>query len=359
MTLAVAHSTPADGTFSAAGATAWNANHTLVGTADVAQGGTGTASYTAGQILFGNGTSPIASTSNLLFDNTNAVLKINGAPTGATTAHKLQVNGSANIAGVEYTGTTIKQLDTTAALTMTPGTGGFTLNFPSASGAASAAVVTIGGGASSGTEAPGDLTFSAGGYTGVSFVNGGNVGIDSGSTTVGSGGIFFLSSGSGPAGGGDFFLGAGSGTTGGNGGAFNLGAGSGGSGGGDGGLLSISAGAGVGAASLGGDANIAAGLSPNGPGGNVNITPGLGNGGTQNGAVTIYDANGTTVLLSADSTNRVSVIGGASFLRTNTALTNYAAAAAGTLNNAPAAGNPSKWIAINDNGTIRKIPTWL
>ncbi len=39
-------------------------------------------------------------------------------------------------------------------------------------------------------------------------------------------------------------------------------------------------------------------------------------------------------------------------------LTNGAAAAAGTLNNAPVAGNPTKWVAINDNGTTRYIPAW-
>lgn len=42
----------------------------------------------------------------------------------------------------------------------------------------------------------------------------------------------------------------------------------------------------------------------------------------------------------------------------STAMTDGAAAAAGTLNNAPTAGNPTKWIAINDAGTIRYIPTW-
>ena len=43
---------------------------------------------------------------------------------------------------------------------------------------------------------------------------------------------------------------------------------------------------------------------------------------------------------------------------TSVALTNGAAAAAGTLTNAPAAGNPTKWIPINDNGTTRYIPAW-
>lgn len=35
-----------------------------------------------------------------------------------------------------------------------------------------------------------------------------------------------------------------------------------------------------------------------------------------------------------------------------------AAAASGTLTNAPTAGNPTKWIPIDDNGTTRYIPTW-
>ena len=50
--------------------------------------------------------------------------------------------------------------------------------------------------------------------------------------------------------------------------------------------------------------------------------------------------------------------GGATFHTTNTALTDGAAAAVGTLLNAPAAGNPTKWIGINDNGTTRYIPAW-
>jgi hypothetical protein len=45
-------------------------------------------------------------------------------------------------------------------------------------------------------------------------------------------------------------------------------------------------------------------------------------------------------------------------IRTGVAFTNNAAAAVGTLNNAPAAGNPTKWIGIDDNGTTRFIPAW-
>jgi len=38
--------------------------------------------------------------------------------------------------------------------------------------------------------------------------------------------------------------------------------------------------------------------------------------------------------------------------------TNNAGAQAGTLTNSPTAGNPTAWIPINDNGTIRNIPAW-
>jgi hypothetical protein len=55
MTLTVNHSTAADGSFSATGATAWNAAHTLSGTIDVANGGTGATTLTG--VLKGNGTS--------------------------------------------------------------------------------------------------------------------------------------------------------------------------------------------------------------------------------------------------------------------------------------------------------------
>lgn len=43
---------------------------------------------------------------------------------------------------------------------------------------------------------------------------------------------------------------------------------------------------------------------------------------------------------------------------TSVALTDGAGASVGTITNAPAAGNPTKWIQINDNGTTRKIPAW-
>lgn len=41
-----------------------------------------------------------------------------------------------------------------------------------------------------------------------------------------------------------------------------------------------------------------------------------------------------------------------------TSYNNGAGAGAGTLTNAPAAGDPTKWIPIDDNGTTRYIPAW-
>jgi hypothetical protein len=45
-------------------------------------------------------------------------------------------------------------------------------------------------------------------------------------------------------------------------------------------------------------------------------------------------------------------------LTTTSAVTSGAGSGAGTLTNAPSAGNPSKWIPFNDNGTTRYIPAW-
>ena len=72
MTLTVNHSTLADGTFSATGAAAWDASHTLTGAIDIANGGTGqttrqaaidalAGAVTNGQYLRGNGTDVVMS----------------------------------------------------------------------------------------------------------------------------------------------------------------------------------------------------------------------------------------------------------------------------------------------------------
>ena len=51
-------------------------------------------------------------------------------------------------------------------------------------------------------------------------------------------------------------------------------------------------------------------------------------------------------------------VNSATLIKSNTTLTDGAGVALGTLVNAPTAGPPTKWVLLNDNGTIRKFPTW-
>lgn len=50
--------------------------------------------------------------------------------------------------------------------------------------------------------------------------------------------------------------------------------------------------------------------------------------------------------------------GSTTLLQTSVNLTNGAAAQVATMTNGPTAGNPTKWVPINDNGTTRYIPAW-
>ena len=99
MTLAITHTTPADGTFSTTGAAAWDAAHSLGGAADVSQGGTGATTLTG--YVKGNGTAAMTASATvpsgditglgtMATQNANAVAitggTVNGATVGATTA---------------------------------------------------------------------------------------------------------------------------------------------------------------------------------------------------------------------------------------------------------------------------------
>lgn len=61
----------------------------------------------------------------------------------------------------------------------------------------------------------------------------------------------------------------------------------------------------------------------------------------------------TTAAITADLTNNTG-----NLIDSSVGLTDGAAAATATLTNAPTAGNPTKWVPIDDNGTTRYIPTW-
>lgn len=68
---------------------------------------------------------------------------------------------------------------------------------------------------------------------------------------------------------------------------------------------------------------------------------------------------GGASMFSVSNTGVVTRPGGTiPLLTTSTAVTSGAGASAGTLTNAPSAGNPTCWIPFNDNGTTRYIPAW-
>ena len=70
------------------------------------------------------------------------------------------------------------------------------------------------------------------------------------------------------------------------------------------------------------------------------------------GGVNIYagPTGVDTLTLALSNTNAL--------IATSTTIVSNAGASVGTLTNAPSAGNPTKWIRINDNGTIRSFPAW-
>lgn len=76
-------------------------------------------------------------------------------------------------------------------------------------------------------------------------------------------------------------------------------------------------------------------------------------------SVRIQASGGLSIGTTADPSVGLIYTNSATFLiRTKTSYNNGAGAATGTLTNAPAATNPTKWIPIDDNGTTRYIPAW-
>jgi hypothetical protein len=106
-----------------------------------------------------------------------------------------------------------------------------------------------------------------------------------------------------------------------------------------------------------------ASLAITGGAGNMTITAGTGNSRTLALQTTTSGGVATTALsinATQDTTlaGKITTLGGATFHTTSSALTDGAGASVATFTNAPAAGNPTKWIGINDNGTTRYIPAF-
>lgn len=100
------------------------------------------------------------------------------------------------------------------------------------------------------------------------------------------------------------------------------------------------------------------------------ITLGAGNfifqTGTNSLAIQVNSANAITIANTAKVTfyNDMTIGGfilsadANSMMRGSVTWANGAGASLGTLTNAPAAGNPTKWIPVVDNGTTRYVPAW-
>jgi hypothetical protein len=74
MAITVNHSTPADGTFSAAGAIAWDANHTLTGLGTMAEQNANNVNITGGTITgVAITASPAGSTTQVQYNNLGAL----------------------------------------------------------------------------------------------------------------------------------------------------------------------------------------------------------------------------------------------------------------------------------------------
>jgi hypothetical protein len=98
--------------------------------------------------------------------------------------------------------------------------------------------------------------------------------------------------------------------------------------------------------------------------GTVSCTSTLGVSGATTCSTTLAVTQETTLTGLLTANGGITVVGGTNLLTTNTALTDHSSSTSLTLGSAGpniytgTTTAPSKWIAINDNGTIRYIPTW-
>ena len=76
------------------------------------------------------------------------------------------------------------------------------------------------------------------------------------------------------------------------------------------------------------------------------------------GTASVVLSGGLSVAKSIISGGALTTLGGNFLHATSSALTAGATGNVPTLTAGPVTGNPTKWIAINDNGTTRYIPTW-
>lgn len=170
MTVVVTHTTPADGTFSATGAAAWNADHALVGVGTMAEQDANNVAVTGGSInntVIGNTTPNAATFTTLTATGQTSLGGAAGAEglrvvTTASGVNWMQISGSnstgfSNLIGAEGSSSNIQMLyytkGTNNHVFRTNGVGGPTqavvshtasaVNFVQVTGAATGGAVTI------------------------------------------------------------------------------------------------------------------------------------------------------------------------------------------------------------------------
>ena len=127
MTVVVTHTTPADGTFSATGAAAWDANHALSGIGTMAEQNANNVAITGGTIsgvtlpaggsttqVQYNNAGAFAGDSGLTYDATNKALTVGGGTITASTP-ALNITQTWNNAAVAFTGLKFNVTDTASA----------------------------------------------------------------------------------------------------------------------------------------------------------------------------------------------------------------------------------------------------
>ncbi len=80
--------------------------------------------------------------------------------------------------------------------------------------------------------------------------------------------------------------------------------------------------------------------------------------GTITNSGTISGGNASGITVTGGSVDSTLTDDQNTLLASSTTLNDNSGAGAGTLTNAPTAGDPTKWVEIDDNGTSRYIPTW-
>ena len=176
MTLSINHSTAADGSFSATGAVAWDANHSFSGLLDVANGGTGTATpaLVAGTNVTITGTWPnqtvnSSGTVTSVAATVPAFLSIAGSPITTSGTLAITYSGTALPIANGGTGTTTPALVAGTNITISGTWPNQTINASGGSGTVTSIIAGTGlsGGTitTTGTIALNTTAVTAGSYT--------------------------------------------------------------------------------------------------------------------------------------------------------------------------------------------------